>query len=187
MSNSYAAPILRTGDLAEALRVVHDLLELADTGGMTVDFETIAHSAEDLASILNVAPGAEWYAYGIGRAVRSGKGELVAADHLPVYLTDWCRSTSEVEVLLDASGRAPAIARWDFSAWPAAPEVGLGRCGDRGAYVTLTVNAHDLYLDEPGVLHTVFVHVKKFEAERARWLARQVGQRMIGPLIMAPV
>ncbi|WP_326580531.1 hypothetical protein OIE69_40940 [Actinacidiphila glaucinigra] len=187
MSNSYARPILRTEDLSMALRVVQDLLELADTVGMEVDFEAIAHTPQELARILHIAPGAEWWSYGPGRAVRSGEGKLVAADHLPVYLSDWCREPSEVDVFLAAAGSAPAIVRWDFNAWPAAPEAGLGPGGSRGAYVTLTVNSHNLYLDEPGGLHTVFVHVKQFEAERAPWLAKQVGQEVIGPLTMAPV
>lgn len=34
--------------------------------------------------------------------------------------------------------------------------------------------------------HTVFVHVKQIEAERAPWLAGQVGQQVIGDLVMAP-
>lgn len=39
---------------------------------------------------------------------------------------------------------------------------------------------------EPSADHTVFVHVKQVEAERAPWLAAQVGLTVIGDLVMAP-
>ncbi|MEV7239578.1 hypothetical protein AB0N06_38780, partial [Streptomyces sp. NPDC051020] len=81
----------------------------------------------------------------------------------------------------------PAMVRWDFSGWPEAPEVGLGCGGTRGAYVTVSVNARDLYLEEPATDHTVYVHVKQVEAQRAAWLAARVGLEVIGELHMAPV
>ncbi|MGK5446319.1 hypothetical protein [Streptomyces radiopugnans] len=91
-----------------------------------------------------------------------------------------------VETFLRAVGDSPATVRWDFNAWSEAPEVGLGVGGARGAFVTLCVHARDLYLEEPAADHTVFVHVKQIEAERAPWLAAQVGLRVIGGLVMAP-
>lgn len=76
--------------------------------------------------------------------------------------------------------------RWDFAGRPAAPEVGLGVGGTRGAFVTLCLNARDLDLEEPATDHTVFVHVKQIELPRAPWLAARVGQRVIGDPVMAP-
>ncbi|MFD8061306.1 hypothetical protein ACFXA0_03665 [Streptomyces cyaneofuscatus] len=67
---------------------------------------------------------------------------------------------------LGARGGSPATVRWDFMGWPAA-EVGLGAGGARGPFVTLCVNARDLGVEEPATDHTVFVHVKQVEAERA--------------------
>lgn len=61
-----------------------------------------------------------------------------------------------------------------------------GYGGTRGAFVTLCVNARDLELEEPATDHTVFVHVKQIEAERAPWLAAQVGLQVIGDLVMTP-
>ncbi|WUD70692.1 hypothetical protein OG937_02840 [Streptomyces sp. NBC_00510] len=52
--------------------------------------------------------------------------------------------------------------------------------------MTLCVNARDLELEEPATDHTVFVHVKQIEAERAPWLAAQVGLQVIGDLVMTP-
>ncbi|WP_169922742.1 hypothetical protein [Streptomyces lushanensis] len=40
--------------------------------------------------------------------------------------------------------------------------------------------------EEPATDHTVFVHVKQFEAESAPWLASRVGLRVIGDLVTAP-
>ncbi|MEU9651330.1 hypothetical protein AB0E00_20765 [Streptomyces sp. NPDC048110] len=73
-------------------------------------------------------------------------------------------------------GDNPAAVRWDFNAWPEAPEVGLGG-GTRGAFVTLCANARDLDLEEAAADYTVFVHVKQVEGERAQWLAAQGGLR----------
>jgi hypothetical protein len=52
--------------------------------------------------------------------------------------------------------------------------------------VTLCMHVRDLELEEPAPDHTVFVHVKEIEAERAPWLAAQVGLSVIGDLEMAP-
>ncbi|WP_432250541.1 hypothetical protein ACRAR1_28115 [Streptomyces sanyensis] len=186
MSNSYARPILRTGDLAEALRVVWQLLELADTRGVEVDLEAVARTPAELARLTNVVPEADWSARGPGSPGSSREGGTTA-DHLPVFLSAWSRPLHTAEEFLAAAGGAPAMVRWDFDGWPAAPEVKLGRGGTRGAYITLAAHAHDLYLDEPADVHTVFVHVKQVEAERAPWLAAQVGLRVIGELVEAPL
>ncbi|MFB7326092.1 hypothetical protein [Streptomyces sp. NPDC056190] len=186
MANSYAQPILRTGDLAEALRVARQLLEVADTSTIEVDLEAVARTPRELDGLLEQMPEAEWWAYGPDRSGSSDDGDL-PSDHLPVFLRDWSRPVHAVEVFLSAAGSAPAMVRWDFDGWPAAPEVGLGPGGTRGAYVTLAANARDLDLETPAGVHTVFVHVKQIEAERAPWLAAQVGLRVIGELVMAPL
>ncbi|MEU6702133.1 hypothetical protein [Streptomyces wuyuanensis] len=186
MANSYAQPILRTADLGEALRVVRQLLELADTGGLEADLEAVARTPRELERLAEVVPGADWWADGSGRPGTSREGGA-AADHLPVFLSAWCRPTHLAEPFLAAAGSAPAMVRWDFNGWPAAPDIGLDRGGPRGAYITLVAHASDLELDEPADAHTVFVHVKQVEAERAPWLAAQVGLQVIGELVMAPL
>lgn len=184
MSNSYAQPVLRTTDLSAGLQIVQQLLAIADLRDLEVDFEARVSSTDVLAALLELIPDAEWWAEG-DRDGSSDKRDDPAA-HLPIRLRGWAMSPETVEPFLKAVGESPASVRWDFNAWPEAPEVGLGVGGTRGAFVTLCVNVRDLDLTEPSTDHTVFVHVKQVEAERAPWLAAQVGLGVIGDLVMAP-
>ncbi|MDX2678835.1 hypothetical protein [Streptomyces soliscabiei] len=184
MSNSYAQPILRTADLPEAMHIVKRLLGIADLRNLEVDFDVRVSLTQVLSQLLELIPDAEWWAEG-GRDGSSDEGDDAAAC-LPVRLRGWAMPPDSVEPFLKAVGDSPASVRWDFNAWPEAPEVGLGVGGTRGAFVTLCVNVRDLELEEPSTDHTVFVHVKQIEAARAPWLAAQVGRTVIGNLVMAP-
>ncbi|ROQ62616.1 hypothetical protein EDD93_5336 [Streptomyces sp. 840.1] len=186
MSNSYAQAVLRTTDIAEALRVAGQLLDLADTGELEVDFEARVSTPRELERLSAVMPNADWWSHGADRHGSSKKGDS-PSQHLPLFMSRWCMADEDVEAFLVAAGDAPAMVRWDFSGWPEAPEVGLGCGGTRGAYVTLCVNARDLCLQEPATDHTVYVHVKQVEAQRAAWLAARVGLDVIGELHMAPL
>ncbi|GAA1957454.1 hypothetical protein [Kitasatospora viridis] len=175
MSNSYARPILRTADLAEALATVARLLEHADTGELEVDFDARVPGAEALAPLVELVPNIDrWPATG-------GGGEAA------VRVQAWGMPPELAGPLLAAVGGAPATLRWDFAGWLDAPAIGLGRGGSRGSYVTVCLNLRDLDLREPAPDHTVFVHVAHREAERAPWLAEQVGLAPIGELVMAPL
>lgn len=178
MSNSYAQPILRTTDLAAAMRIVQQLLVIADTSELEVDFEARISSAPAMTVLMGLLPDTDWWAEG------DQKGSSEAGDdplaHLPVKVRRWALPPARVDPLIRATGGAPAAVRWDFSGWPEAPEVGLGVGGSRGAFVTLCLHSHDLDLEAPATDHTVFVHVKQTEAERAPWLAAQVGLQVIG-------
>ncbi|WP_306320148.1 MULTISPECIES: hypothetical protein [unclassified Streptomyces] len=184
MSNFYAQPILRTADLSEGLRIVGKLLEIADLSDLEVDFDMRVNSADSLSAVLAVLPEAEWWAEE-GRGSSSERAEDPSVG-LPIRLRSWAQAPETVEPFLQAMGDTSAAVRWDFSAWPDVPELRLGVGGSRGAFVTLCVHAQDLDLEEPASDHTVFVHVKQAEAERAPWLAAQVGMRVIGDLVMAP-
>ncbi|MEV7600958.1 hypothetical protein AB0O91_26670 [Kitasatospora sp. NPDC089797] len=174
MSNSYAQAVLRTTDVAEALRVAGQLLDLADTGELEVDFEARVSTPRELARLTEVMPDADSWSYGADRHGSSRDGDS-PSECLPILMSRWCMAPEDVEAFLAAAGSVPVMVRWDFSSWPEAPEVGLGFGGTRGAYVTVCVNARDLYLEEPATDHTVYVHVKQVEAQRAAWLAAQVG------------
>ncbi|GAB2901029.1 hypothetical protein [Streptomyces mayteni] len=184
MSNSYAQPILRTVDLSEGLRIVERLLGIADLTDLEVDFDARISSTHSLSEVLALLPDADWWAVG-ERGGASDTGDDPSAC-LPIRLRRWAEAPETVEPFLKAVGDSPATVRWDFNAWPEAPEVGLGVGGTRGAFVTLCAHARDLDLEEPAADYTVFVHVKQVEAERAPWLAAQVGLRVIGDLVMAP-
>lgn len=184
VSNSYAQPILRTADLSEGLRIVDRLLQIADLRDLEVDFDMRINSADSLSAVLAVLPDAEWWAEeGVDNS--SERAEYSSA-FLPVRLRSWAEAPETVEPFLEVVGGTPAVVRWDFNAWPDVPELGLGVGGSRGAFVTLCMHAQDLDLEKPASDHTVFVHVKQAEAERAPWLAAQVGMRVIGDLVMAP-
>ncbi|MFG2376779.1 hypothetical protein ACGFY9_35590 [Streptomyces sp. NPDC048504] len=186
MANSYAQAVLRTTDLAETLRAVGRLLELADTTELEVDFEARVSTPGELERLSGVMPDAEWFPFGADRHGSSEDGGA-PAECLPISSRRWCMAPEAVEEFVAAVGNVPAMVRWDFSGWPEAPEVGLGCGRPRGAYVTVCVNARDLDLEEPAPNHTVYVHVKQIEAERAPWLAAQVGLRVFGELEMAPL
>ncbi|MET9116081.1 hypothetical protein ABZX38_18055 [Streptomyces longwoodensis] len=184
MSNSYAQPILRTADLSEGLRVVERLLGIADLRDLEVDLDARISSPHFLSRVLALLPDADWWAEGEGDGASDMGVDPMA--HLPIWLRRWAGTPETVEPFLKAVGDSPATVRWDFNAWPEAPEVDLGVGGTRGAFVTLCAHARDLDLEEPAADHTVFIHVKQVEAERAPWLAAQVGLRVIGDLVMAP-
>ncbi|WP_328685841.1 hypothetical protein OG226_48060 [Streptomyces sp. NBC_01261] len=189
MANSYAQAVLRTTDLAEALRAAGRLLELADTTELEVDFEAWVSTPGELERLSGAMPDAEWFSDGTDRHGSSKDGG-VPSECLPVLLRRWCMAPETVEEFVAAAGDVPAMVRWDFAGWPEAPEVGLGSGGCRGAYVTVCMNARDLdicFVKEPAPDHTLYVHVKQVEAERAPWLAAQVGLRVIGELEMAPL
>ncbi|MEV8541082.1 hypothetical protein [Streptomyces sp. NPDC051572] len=186
MANSYAQAVLRTTDPAEALRVAGRLLDLADTTELEVDFEARVSTPGELDRLSGVMPDAQGWSYGADRHASSEGGDA-PAECLPIHLRRWCMAPETVEEFVAAVGNVPAMVRWDFRGWPEAPEVGLGCGGSRGAYVTVCVNARDLDLEEPAPDHTLYVHVKQVEAERAPWLAAQVGLRVFGELEMAPL
>lgn len=129
MSNSYAQPILRTTDLAEAMRIIEQLLRIADTTELEVDFESRVSSVPTLTALMELLGDADWWAEG-DRGGSSGEGDE-PSKHLPIRLQSWARPPDIVEPLLKATGKAPAAVRWDFSGWPEAPDVGLGVGGSR--------------------------------------------------------
>lgn len=184
MANSYAQPVLRTTDLSEGLRVVEQLLAIADLRELEIDYEARVSSTSTLTPLLEVLPRATWYAEDDSDA-SSEAGDDPSA-HLPIRVRAWAADPETVGAFLASLHDTPATVRWDFRGWPAAPEVGLDIGGSRGAFVTLCVNVRDLDLEQPATDHTVFVHVKQIEAERAPWLAAQIGLQVIGDLVMAP-
>ncbi|WP_367048322.1 hypothetical protein [Streptomyces sp. Je 1-332] len=75
MSNSYAQAVLRTTNVAEALRVAGRLLALADTGGLEVDFEALVSTTRELERLTKVMPDADWWSYGADRHGSSRTGD----------------------------------------------------------------------------------------------------------------
>ncbi|MFE5853091.1 hypothetical protein ACFQ61_07715 [Streptomyces sp. NPDC056500] len=88
MSNSYAQAVLRTAGLAEALRVADQLIDLADTRQLEVDFEAVVHRADELERSAKVMPDVNWWPRGPGRSGSSRDGDS-AFECLPVVLSRW--------------------------------------------------------------------------------------------------
>ncbi|MFF7209282.1 hypothetical protein ACFZAU_01950 [Streptomyces sp. NPDC008238] len=179
MSNSTAAAVLTTADLAEAIGAVRTLLGVAD-GCPEVDFEAEIRSPEVLARIRDVLPGLEWWA-AAGLEHGSSKAGDDPADCLPIRVFDWGRPLDRAEPFIAALGTEPAAVRWDLDGWPEAPGAGLEPVSQKFAYLTLTVNSRDLYQNERSRDHTVHVHVRNADQTvRVQWPAEQVGGRFTG-------
>ncbi|MFF7341605.1 hypothetical protein ACFZAT_30360 [Streptomyces sp. NPDC008163] len=183
MSNSHAVPILRTADLAVALRAVDGLLGIADLRDLEIDYTAVISSPDALKALTELVPYATWFACDDDGSSKPGDDPSA---YLPIHWRALAEEPETVPRFLEVLNGTPATVRWDFMGWPAAPEAGLGTGGARGAFVTLCVNVHDLELNEPADDYMVYVHVKQFEAERAPWLAAQIGLRVIGEGVQAP-
>ncbi|MGZ9931561.1 hypothetical protein ACXNSR_16905 [Streptomyces sp. NC-S4] len=190
MSNSDAAAVLTTPDLARALRAVRTLLDIADTTGGEVDFEAEIRSPEVLARVREVLPALKWSA-AAGKEHGSSDAGDDPARCLPVSVFDWCHPLDLAEPFVAALGPDPAAVRFDLDAWPEVPEAGLERVSQKYAYLTLSVNSRDLYQGEPSGDHTVHVHVRNAalaeDTARIGWLAERIGGRFAGRVESAPL
>lgn len=187
MSNSRAAAILTTPDLAEAMRAVRALLDIADVDDAVVDFEATIHSPDVAARIRRLLPGLNWWARAGEEHGSSESGDDPAAC-VPISVHDWDHPLQLAETFITALGPDPAAVRWDLNGWPEVPAAGLGCITQKYAYLTLSVNSRDLYQDEPSHDHTVHVHVRgDQDTARVEWLAAQVGSRFTGRVEMAPL
>ncbi|MFF5480853.1 hypothetical protein ACFY5C_26440 [Streptomyces sp. NPDC012935] len=79
----------------------------------------------------------------------------------------------------------PAEVHWTSLIWPEAPEHDL-HGESKHAEVTLLLNCEYIELDAPADTHLVLVHVRRrnrdgYEDRFAQWLAKQIGQEVIGP------
>ncbi|MFI9786560.1 hypothetical protein ACIHEI_24130 [Kitasatospora sp. NPDC051984] len=52
---------------------------------------------------------------------------------------------------------------------------------NKDACVQIAVNSREVTADVPAADHTVFLHFRSGDVERAEWPARQAGLRGIGP------
>ncbi|MEU9207557.1 hypothetical protein AB0D27_06260 [Streptomyces sp. NPDC048415] len=187
MSNSRAAAVLTTPDLAEALRAVRTLLDIADLHQAEVDFEGVIDSPDVLARVLHVLPDLEWWAKADKEDGSSEAGDDPAGC-LPIRVFDWCNSLDVAEPFVAAMGPSPVAVRWDLNAWPEVPEAGLPTISQKYAYLTLALNSRDIYQDEPSPDHTVYVHVPSDDhIPRVEWLAAQVGGRYSGRVEISPL
>ncbi|MFB9576343.1 hypothetical protein [Streptomyces yanii] len=69
---------------------------------------------------------------------------------------------------------------WHNLQWPSVPELGLGE-EYKYAELQIACNSHDIYCEHWAAEHTVFIHARHGDDERAAWLAAQVDARVVGP------
>lgn len=105
MSNSYARPILRTTDLAAAMRVVQQLLVIADTSELEVDFEARISSVPTMTALMGLRPDTDWWAEGDRRGSSESGDDPLA--HLPVRVRSWALPPQLLDPLIRATGGAP--------------------------------------------------------------------------------
>ncbi|WP_327724791.1 hypothetical protein OG920_28425 [Streptomyces europaeiscabiei] len=187
MSNSRAAAILTTVDLAEAMRAVRTLLDIADLEGAEVDFEATIRSPDVAAHIGRLLPNLSWWAQA-GKEHGSSESADDPAACVPIAVHDWSHPLELAEPFIAALGPDSAAVRWDLNGWPEVPTADLGPITQKCAYLTLSVNSRDLYQDEPSPDHTVHVHVRgDQDTARVEWLAAQVGGRFAGRVEISPL
>ncbi|MEU4345650.1 hypothetical protein AB0H00_31105 [Nocardia sp. NPDC023852] len=183
VGNSYAFPAFRTPDVDEALRVVNQLLELADTSQLELDFDIAVTSTRTLTRLLALLPEADWWCIDPGQEEQVLSPSSQRGDDpytsLPIHFQHWCVPPEYLPPILAAVGSEMAAIRWDFTAWPAVPELKLDSSG-KCAYITVSINARTIWPDESSPDHTVHIHAAEFYPERATWLAAQVGLEIIG-------
>ncbi|MFF0295693.1 hypothetical protein ACFYST_19765 [Kitasatospora sp. NPDC004614] len=190
MSTSNVLPVLRTCDLSDAYRAVRRLL------GLVVPMDGFRVSA--FGQVLAVAEAERLVAAFPEGVIIPDEGPessdetramVVAGDPrvagmLPLrfYLDD-CPVGSIEEAFLGVVGAGAGWIEWDWFSWPAVPELGLGM-RNKDACLQIAINSRDVTADVPAADHTVFIHFRSGDVERAEWLARQVGLRGIGPVEM---
>ncbi|WP_351234285.1 hypothetical protein [Streptomyces sp. NPDC002133] len=168
--------------MAEVIAVAASLVECGELAeGATVDLDAGLVRVEDVLKAREVFRRG-WYS-GSGehfRGVDLPEDAGVLAGLLPVTLSvvePWAGDLLE---------RAPEVLRaatwgqiaWFALSWPAVPELSLGPEHARtGVQACFNIDANH----EPVSGHTVYVHVRPDEGERAQHLARLIGHDVIGP------
>ncbi|WP_158716002.1 hypothetical protein [Streptomyces sp. NRRL B-24720] len=202
MSNDVAYPVFRTPDPALALRVARQLLGVGDLEHAKVDVDVELPRVEDALLILRTMPDAWFRTEDVDDWVRDESdptglhagvhGPQLSVDaaflttHLPLWASMLDQPVGSIEDTFTAvASTYMAEIRWYFFGWPEVPEHGL--CADyKHAEVTVLFNAATREMDEWSDGHTVLVHVRDrsnngYSERHASWLAKQVGQTVIGP------
>ncbi|WP_143681504.1 hypothetical protein [Actinacidiphila glaucinigra] len=169
MGNTRAWPVLRTTNLGEALSLAERLLSVASWRDPTSFLHASASSDDDLLRLTAALPGAEIESRGKG-----GVG-------LPVSFLGYARTFAEAgEALRTWADVTQCYLLWSDMKWPAVPELGLG---EEYKYAELEIACHgsDIHCFDWAAEHTVFVHSRPGDDDRAAWLAAQVGAGVVGP------
>ncbi|WHM41020.1 hypothetical protein [Streptomyces sp. BPTC-684] len=196
MSHATAYPVLRTVDLIQALDAARRLLRIADLSQTEIYAYAKMTTVDEVRRMRAAVPGA-WYIRDFDAVEAAEEGTCVVegldlpadadglAGLLPLEATVEKMPFRDApegyeEAFLSAVGVGPASLEWWWTTWPAVPALDLPPDA-KHAEVQIAVNSADLYREDPADDHTLFVHVRSGQAERAEWLAAQVGLHVIGP------
>ncbi|MEV5313855.1 hypothetical protein [Streptomyces sp. NPDC052610] len=203
MSSGIAYPVFRTPDPALALSVARRMVAFGVQPYSEVSVEAEVSTLVEVRRMLDVLPGAWFTSHtapfrldpALARSIPDipdmPDGDLPrdlarVADFPPFTVSLPDQQVGSVEDRFTAAAeRSPAAVHWTSLSWPGAPEHDLhGEA--KHAEVTLLLNCDSIELDAPADTHLVLVHVRRrnrdgYEDRMARWLAEQIGQRVIGP------
>ncbi|MBL1087291.1 hypothetical protein JK359_35975 [Streptomyces actinomycinicus] len=196
MSHAIAYPVLETRDLTEALDGARRLLRIADLEQAEIWAYARLTTADEVRRMREAIPAA-WYARQFDAAQVAGEETcFVEGPDLPIDTAGLAgllpleAAVEEMplrdipegfeETFLSAMGAGPGSLAWWWTTWPAVPALGLPPDAKHGE-VQIAVNSADLYRQVPADSHTLFVHVRSSQPERAEWLAAQAGLQIIGP------
>ncbi|MFF2748153.1 hypothetical protein ACFVVA_21715 [Kitasatospora sp. NPDC058048] len=189
MSTSHVLPVLRTTNRWVAYDAAQRLLGITvhrhSTEANAYADELTAAEARRLFEAFpdHVHPGGQERTVGtdeLRRLLAAGDPRVDALAPFGFQLDE--RPAGSIEDrFLALLGSSPASLSWDGFAWPAAPELGLDvRAKDAGVQIALSSDNVDF--DRPADDHTLFIHFRQGDVERAEWLARQVGLAPVGPV-----
>ncbi len=181
VGDSVAFPVLRTGDAETALAVACALVCCSSSPDRSVFVDAELTCVIEVMKARDMFPESFYTSGNVFlRAEELPQGPAELARLLPVTFSAETDERGELPcgtVLLLGGARCGQLA-WMGVRWPAVPELGLG---PEWARTGVQASFNSTADGEPAVGHTVLVHVRRGEDERAGHLARQVGQTLIGP------
>ncbi|MFD8751475.1 hypothetical protein ACFV0O_10925 [Kitasatospora sp. NPDC059577] len=189
MSTSRALPVLRPPDrqaLHDTARLLLDFTE--PWGRVSVDCHALGMTSAEARQVLEAFPGS-WVSPS-DRTHPESSAEVRAlfetgdprVDELAPFDVDvFERPPGSVEErFLGIVGSGPAALYWGGFAWPAVPELDL-KPRAKDAHLQIVLNSRNADFDRPSEDHTLFIHFRSGDLERAEWLARQAGLTPVGP------
>ncbi|MGW0764161.1 hypothetical protein [Streptomyces sp. NPDC002676] len=128
-----------------------------------------ARNDDDLRRLTDALPGAQVTSY------RTGGIGLPAS--LALGVGTFAQARGALRTWADITR---CYVLWHNLKWPSVPELGLDE-EYKYAELQIACNSHDIHCEEWAAEHTVFIHARPGDDERAAWLAAQADARVVGP------
>ncbi|MEU6974295.1 hypothetical protein AB0A71_42595 [Kitasatospora aureofaciens] len=180
MSTSRALPVLRTPDLRAAHDAARRLLALA-TGveHCDADGRTTARTVAEARRLYETFPDARATAHHAPPGFTEVRALFDAGDPrfdalLPLEFQVERPAGTFEERFLDVLGSGAGSLSWSHFFWPAVPELGMAARA-KDSHLQIALNSDGVHFLRPAGHHTLFVHFRDGDVERARRLARQAG------------